>query len=118
MHVLLIGSYRPLVKALKQGLEDEGFTVDASFPGNADSAAVPPAAHDAVVLDLVPPESAGLSRLHQWRRTGLTSPVLVLTAPPGATASRNLDAAADDWLAKPFDLDEFFARLRALRRHA
>jgi two-component system OmpR family response regulator len=119
MRVLLIGGCRLLVKALQQGLEDEGFTVDASIPGPEENGSFAVADHDAIVFDLVRPESADLSRLQRWRRAGLKVPVLVLTA-PHASGDTSLagDSGADDWLAKPFELDEFLGRLRALAPRA
>jgi two-component system OmpR family response regulator len=106
MRVLLIGGYRLMVKALQHGLEDEGFTVAA-------------ADHDAIVFDLERPETADLSRLQGWRRAGLKAPVLVLAAPHAiGDASLAVDSGADDWLTKPFEMDEFLGRLRALAERA
>jgi two-component system OmpR family response regulator len=113
MRVLLLGGYQPLVKALKRGLEDEGISVDVSVPEAG--AQTPAAGHDAVVLDLPRPESAGLGRLRRWRQTGLTAPVLVLTAEHDlGVAGRDLLGTADAWLGKPFDLEELLTTLRAL----
>jgi two-component system OmpR family response regulator len=115
MRVLLLGGYRPLVKALKKGLEDEGISVDVSVPDPYEPAPAPAAEHDAVVLDLPRPEAIGLGQLRHWRQSGLTAPVLVLTAEHDVRgARRDLRDAADAWLGKPFDLEEFLSTLRAL----
>jgi DNA-binding response OmpR family regulator len=114
MRVLLFSRYRPLVKPLARGLEEEGFRVDVADGGDGATSGLRTAAYDAIVLDLFPPE-AGLALLRDWRGAGLKTPVLVLTA-PGSTEELLpvLDAGADDWLSKPFALDDLFARLRAL----
>jgi DNA-binding response OmpR family regulator len=119
MHLLLVGAYRPLVKALKLGLEDEDFTVDVAHDGEEANDRLRTAAHDAVVLDLVHPQEAGLSLLRRWRRAGLKTPVLVLAASDNAgDRQAALDAGADDLVIKPFDLEEVLARLRAVASSA
>jgi DNA-binding response OmpR family regulator len=115
MRVLLIGTHKLLAKALKQGLEEEGFTVDVPHHGDNESDKVPAAGYDAIVLDLLRPGPAGLSGLQRWRRAGLLLPVLVLSAPPGIhDLAPGLDSGVDDWLTKPFALEELFDRVRAL----
>jgi DNA-binding response OmpR family regulator len=115
MHVLLLGGHKPMLKPLKQGLEEEGFTVEVASDGREENSTVPPAGCDAIVLDLTGPREAGLSLLRGWRRAGLKTRVLVLSAPGSSDDKiRHLDAGADDWLTKPFGLEDFFARLRAL----
>jgi two-component system OmpR family response regulator len=115
MHLLLVGAYRPLVKALRQGLEDEDFTVDVALGGEEADDRLRTAAHDAVVLDLVHPQEAGLSLLRRWRRAGLKTPVLVLAASDVAgDREAAFDAGADDRVVKPFGLEEVLARLRAV----
>ena len=115
MHVLLVGHYKLLVKALKLGLEEEGITADIAHDDQEGDIKVRTAAYDAIVLDLQHPQEASLGLLHQWRRAGLNTPVFVLTAPgPDDHATHTLRAAASDWLTKPFGLDDLLARLRAL----
>jgi DNA-binding response OmpR family regulator len=117
VRVLLVSGYKPLIKALKQGLEEEGFAVDVSSGGPGGSGEVPAAEYAAIVLDLMRPTEEGLSLLQRWRRGGLRTAVLALTAPSGGDdRARSLAAGADDWLAKPFALGELLARLRGLVR--
>src|SRR3546814_698485 len=75
--------------------------------------------HDAVVLDIGLPDGSGLDLLREWRRQGMTVPILLLTARNFVEDRvEGLDRGADDYLGKPFDLTELAARLRALRRRA
>lgn len=114
MHVLLIGAYRLLVKALKQGLEEEGFTVAVAHDAAEGDLRLRTAAYHVLILDLTPPQEAGLALLRRWRRAGLQTPVLVLTGPGTDDRTGALDAGANDWLTKPFELEELLARLRAV----
>jgi DNA-binding response OmpR family regulator len=110
MRVLLVGAYRPLVKALRRGLEEEGFTVDV-----AGDAAVPTADYGAIILDLRRARDAGLSPVRDWRLAGLKAHVLALTVPEDNEEQiPGLSSVADDSLTKPFELDELIRRLQAL----
>ena len=117
MRVLLIEDHKPLARALRQGLEEEGFAVDVAFDGEEGDYKARSAEYDAVILDVMLPKIDGLTLLQNWRRDGLKVHVLVLTA-RGAIEDkvRGLDLGADDYLSKPFELEELFARLRALVR--
>jgi len=103
--------------SIRQGLRQDGFAVDWLEDGRAAEQALLQNVHDALVLDLGLPKRTGLEILAAMRRRGDARPVLVLTA-RDAVADRvaGLDAGADDYLVKPFDLDELAARLRALLR--
>ena len=117
MRVLLIEDHKPLVRALKQGLEDEGFAVDVAYDGEEGDHKARTAEYDAVILDLMLPNEDGLSLLQRWRRNGMKTHVLVLTARGSIEEKvRGLDLGADDYLTKPFELEELLARLRALIR--
>lgn len=109
MKVLLLGSYPLLLRALEKALHEEGYTIDVADCGPDGDARVATADHDAIVLDLPRPGEVGLSRLRGWRHAGLKVRVLVL-GDPGVSD----DPAADDCLSKPFALEEFLSRLRAL----
>jgi DNA-binding response OmpR family regulator len=117
VRVLLIEDHKPLVRALKTGLEEEGFAVDTAYDGEEGDHKARTAAYDAIILDLMLPKEDGLSLLQRWRRAGMSSHVLVLTARSGIDDKvRGLDSGADDYLTKPFELEELLARLRALVR--
>jgi DNA-binding response OmpR family regulator len=116
LRVLLVAGYRPLVKALTQGLEEEGFGVDHAPDTDVGYGKARAAAYDAIVLDLRGPGDEGLPLLRGWRRSGLRTPVLLLAAPGGLDSAHDLDPSADGRLSKPFVLEELVARLRALIR--
>ena len=80
MRVLLIEDHKPLVRALRKGLEEEGFAVDTAVDGEEGAYKAQTADYDVIILDLMLPKEDGLSLLQRWRRAGLKSHVLVLTA--------------------------------------
>ena len=106
--------------AAQQGLRQDGYAVDWVRDGAQADAAIATTEYDLVLLDLGLPKRDGLALLRGWRERGREVPVLVVTA-RDAVEDRvaGLDAGADDYLVKPFDLDELAARVRAvLRRRA
>ena len=105
--------------SVRHGLRQDGFTVDWAEDGRAAELALAESVHDALVLDLGLPRRSGLELLAAMRKRGDARPVLILTA-RDAIADRiaGLDAGADDYMVKPFDLDELSARLRALLRRS
>lgn len=119
MHVLLIEDDELVGAGILTGLELEGFTVDWFTCAADGRSALESLDSDLVVLDLGLPDADGLTLLAQWRAQGITVPVLVLTA-RDAVADRiaGLKTGADDYLLKPFDLDELTARVQALLRRA
>src|SRR5205085_6303207 len=117
VRVLLIEDHKPLVRALKQGLEEEGFAVEVAYDGEEGGYKAQTADYDVIILDLMLPKEDGLSLLQRWRKASMKSHVLVLTARGGIEDKvRGLDLGADDYLTKPFELEELLARLRALVR--
>jgi DNA-binding response OmpR family regulator len=105
------------VRALKRGLEEEGFAVDVAYDGEEGAYKARTADYDVIILDIMLPKEDGLSLLRRWRQDGLKTHVLVLTARSSIEDKvRGLDLGADDYLAKPFELEELLARLRALVR--
>ena len=115
MHVLIVEDDPELANGLVRSLEHAGFAVDTrSEPIDADHE-VREGTFDAVVLDLGLPGADGLDLLRAWRADGLSLPVLVLTA-RDAWHERvdGLRAGADDYLGKPFHIEELVARLRAI----
>ncbi|HSS70449.1 MAG TPA: response regulator transcription factor [Casimicrobiaceae bacterium] len=119
MRVLLAEDDPMIGASVRQGLRQDGFTVDWVSDGRAAELALADGVHDALLLDLGLPKRAGLEVLGAMRRRGDVRPVLILTA-RDAVADRvaGLDAGADDYMVKPFELDELAARLRALLRRS
>jgi two-component system response regulator QseB len=120
MRLLLAEDDRMIGAAVVRALKQEGFTVDWVQDGRAAELALRESVHDLLLLDLGLPRRDGLDVLAAMRRRGDARPVLILTA-RDAVADRvaGLDAGADDYLVKPFELEELAARIRALsRRHA
>lgn len=117
MRLLLVEDNERFAALLKQGLAAAGFTVDVLVTAADASAALLTGRCDIVVLDLGLPDADGLSVLAEMRRRGDATPVLILTA-RGSLKDRvtGLQSGADDYLVKPFALEELIARLRALLR--
>ena len=117
MRVLVVEDHKPLVRALRQGLEEEGFAVDVANDGEEGAFKAQTANYDVIILDLMLPKEDGLSLLQRWRRAGLQTHVIVLTA-RGSIEDKvhGLDLGADDYMTKPFELEELLARIRALVR--
>ena len=117
MRILLVEDDAMLGEAVRKGLAALAHAVDWARDGVAAAAHWRSAQYDLVLLDLGLPKRDGLGVLRDARRDGLETPVLILTA-RDAVSDRiaGLDAGADDYLLKPFDLDELAARVRALGR--
>jgi len=117
MRVLLVEDDELLGDGLRTGLIQAGYTVDWTKNGLAADQALQNETFDLVILDLTLPKIDGISLLQKMRARGNTTPVLILTARESIEERvRGLDSGADDYLTKPFDLDEVCARLRALQR--
>jgi len=119
MKVLLVEDDPTLRAQLRAGLQAAGYAVDEADNGRDGHHLGAHEAFDAVVLDLGLPVLDGISVLKRWREAGLTLPVLVLTARDRWHEKvAGIDAGADDYLAKPFHMEELLARVRALIRRA
>ena len=117
MRVLLVEDHKPLVKALRQGLEEEGFAVDSAMDGDEADFKASTVEYDVIVLDVMLPKVDGMTLLQRWRTKGIKTHVLMLTARDTLEDKvKGLDAGADDYLTKPFEVEELIARLRALIR--
>ncbi|MDM7858749.1 response regulator [Thiopseudomonas acetoxidans] len=119
MKILLVEDDQLLGDGIAAGLIQAGFTVDWVLDGQQADTALLTNSYDAVVLDLGLPKRSGMDVLKRARAQGKELPILILTA-YSAVEHRvaGLDAGADDYLAKPFDLTELQARLRALLRRS
>src|SRR3989338_739837 len=118
MRVLIVEDEEKLAQSLKKGLEKEGYAVDYVLDGEAGQRRLEVSAkdYDVVVLDLMMPKKDGFEVCRNVREQNIIIPILVLTA-RDATDDKvmALDAGADDYLVKPFSLEELSARLRALQ---
>jgi DNA-binding response OmpR family regulator len=119
MRILLVEDDNSLGDGIRAGLRQAGYTVDWCRDGRAAQLALDAEPYALVVLDLGLPQLSGLDLLKWLRRKGGDVPVLILTARDTvADRVKGLDSGADDYLVKPFDLEELAARIRALlRRH-
>lgn len=120
MRLLLVEDDVMIGEGVRQGLREDGFTLDWVREGNAAERALRNNVYDGVLLDLGLPKKDGLEVLRSLRRRGERIPVLVITARDSVSNRiEGLDTGADDYITKPFDLDELAARVRAvLRRHS
>jgi DNA-binding response OmpR family regulator len=119
VRVLLVEDHKPLSRALKRGLEEEGFAVDVGEDGEEADYKARSASYDVIILDLMLPKVDGLTLLKQWRKDGVNTHILVLTAKDTTQDKvKGLDLGADDYLTKPFQLEELLARLRVLVRRS
>lgn len=119
MRLLIVEDDDIVSDSLQVGLRLLGYTADAVDDCASARNAMQDGSFDAVVLDVMLPDGSGLDLLAEWRGKGISTPVLMLTARdrvPDRVAG--LDHGADDYLGKPFDLDELAARLRAISRRA
>jgi two-component system response regulator QseB len=117
MRILLVEDDELLGDGLRVGLVQYGYTVDWLKDGLSADNALKSETFDVVVLDLGLPKMPGLNVLQNLRARGIATPVIILTARESVEDRvKGLDAGADDYLTKPFDLDELCARLRALQR--
>lgn len=119
MRILVVEDDRDLNRQLVTACRDAGYAVDAAFDGEEGHFLGDTEPYDAVVLDIGLPKMDGLSVLEAWRRDGRLVPVLLLTARDRwSDKVAGIDAGADDYVAKPFHMEEVLARLRALTRRA
>ena len=119
MIILLVEDDASIARAIVRGLTEEGHAVDHCARAADADKQITLIAYDLVVLDWGLPDGDGLSLVRAWRERGLRTPVLMLTA-RHAVGERvaGLRAGADDYLAKPFDFEEFLARIEALSRRS
>ncbi len=119
MRILVVEDDKNLNRQIKEALSDADYVVDVAFDGEEGHFLGDTEPYDAVVLDIGLPQMDGLSVLEAWRRDGRDMPVLLLTARDRwSDKVQGIDAGADDYVAKPFHMEEVLARIRALVRRA
>lgn len=117
MRLLLVEDDELLGDGLSAGLKQNGYTVDWLKDGGSADQALQTEEFELIVLDLGLPKLSGIEVLQNFRGRGNTTPIIILTARESIEDRiKGLDSGADDYLIKPFDLDELCARLRALQR--
>jgi two-component system OmpR family response regulator len=119
VRVLIVEDESRLARQLREAIAGAGYAVDEAFDGDRADFLARTECYDVVMLDLGLPNADGLSLLREWRDAGLNWPVLVLTA-RGSWHERvlGIDGGADDYMSKPFQIEEVLARLRALLRRS
>jgi two-component system OmpR family response regulator len=119
MRILVVEDDKDLNRQLTQALSDAGYAVDKAWDGEEGHFLGDTEPYDAVVLDVGLPQMDGISVVERWRRDGRKMPVLILTARDRwSDKVAGIDAGADDYVTKPFHIEEVLARVRALIRRA
>jgi two-component system OmpR family response regulator len=119
MRLLVVEDDKDLNRQLCSALEDAGYVVDRAFDGEEGHFLGETEPYDAVILDMGLPQRDGASILNAWREAGRSMPVLILTARDRWSDKVNaFDSGADDYVTKPFHMEEVLARVRALLRRA
>jgi len=119
MRLLVVEDELVLSRQIGDALSEAGYAVDRASEGSRADYLMRTEQYDAVVLDLGLPNVDGLTLLSGWRQAGLTTPVLILTARGSWHEKvKGIDGGADDYMAKPFQIEEVLARVRALLRRS
>jgi two-component system, OmpR family, response regulator QseB len=117
MRVLVVEDDQMIAEAIRTALTQDGYSVESIGDGASAAAALAASSFDIVLLDLGLPRRSGLEVLREARRQGATTPVIIITARDDVQSRvAGLDSGADDYLVKPFDLDELAARMRSVLR--
>ncbi|MCB1386569.1 MAG: response regulator transcription factor [Nitratireductor sp.] len=119
MRILIVEDDQDLNRQLAAAFEEAGYVVDKAFDGEEGHFLGDTEPYDAIVLDIGLPEMDGITVLENWRREGRATPVLILTARDRWNDKvSGIDAGADDYVTKPFHIEEVLARVRALIRRS
>ena len=119
MRLLVVEDDKNLNRQIVSALEGAGYAVDKAFDGEDGGFLGETEPYDAIILDLGLPKVDGVSVLNAWRRAGVKAPVIILTARDRwSDKVSGFDAGADDYVTKPFHMEELLARIRALLRRA
>jgi DNA-binding response OmpR family regulator len=117
MRILLVEDNRRLSESLRMTLEEDGYAVDAAYDGLDGEEMGLISSYDIIILDIMLPGKNGLEVCRELRNQRISTPILMLTARDALDDRvRGLDSGADDYLVKPFEVDELRARIRALMR--
>lgn len=120
MKILVVEDQKDLVKNMKQYLELEGFKVEVAHDGEEAQEMVEHEKHfEAIILDLNLPKKDGMTLARDWRNNGVKTPIVILTARTAKdSVIAGLNLGADDYITKPFDMDELVARVRSVIRRS
>ncbi|AQX26958.1 response regulator transcription factor [Bartonella sp. Raccoon60] len=119
MRILIVEDDRDLSHQLAKAIKDAGYVFDSAFNGEYAYFLGSTESYDAVILDIGLPDMDGIQVVKKWRKEGYSMPVLMLTVRDRwSDKVRGIDAGADDYVVKPFHLEEVMARLRALIRRS
>jgi DNA-binding response OmpR family regulator len=117
MRVLVVEDNAKMAGVIRQSLIESGYAVDVASTGHEGEHMAAAEPYDLIILDVMLPDQDGIQTCNNLRRRGIPSPVLMLTAlSTTADKVKGLDAGADDYVTKPFEVDELLARARALLR--
>jgi two-component system, OmpR family, response regulator len=119
VRLLVVEDDKNLNRQIVTALEQAGYAIDKAFDGEEAGFLGETEPYDAIILDLGLPKMDGVSVLNNWRRAGVKTPVIILTARDRwSDKVQGFDAGADDYVTKPFHMEELLARVRALLRRA
>ena len=119
MRLLVVEDDRDINRQVVNALEEAGYVADKAFDGEEGGYLGENEPYDAIILDMGLPKADGVTVLQKWRRAGVKTPVIILTARDRwSDKVDGFDAGADDYVTKPFHMEELMARVRALLRRA
>ncbi|WP_018045774.1 response regulator transcription factor [Methylobacterium sp. 88A] len=119
MRLLVVEDDRDINRQVVSALEEAGYVADKAFDGEEGAYLGESEPYDAIILDMGLPKADGVTVLQKWRRAGIKTPVIILTARDRwSDKVDGFDAGADDYVTKPFHMEELMARVRALLRRA
>lgn len=117
MKILIVEDQKDLVRNMKQYFELEGFYVTAAYNGEEANTLLEDNQYEAIILDLNLPGTDGMTLAREWRTKGIETPIVILTARTAKdSVIEGLNLGADDYITKPFDMEEVIARIRSVIR--
>ncbi len=119
MRLLVVEDDKDINRQVVAALEEAGYVADKAYDGEEGGYLGESEPYDAIILDMGLPKADGVTVLQKWRRAGVKTPVIILTARDRwSDKVDGFDAGADDYVTKPFHMEELMARVRALLRRA